>query len=328
MMMPEFVLFGDSLTEWSFDAESQGFGFFLRQQYKDKVRVVNEGRYCNLFYHIVSLGSCLFVLDTPTSRQTYRAVDMASSTVEAPLPEIVVFGASMAEWSFEENTQGYGWFLENIPSYTTSRLKADFDRIIDRATSPGTPQTLLFTIFIGANDACMIGDTPMVPWPLFSANIRNFLDTILTEKALENTKIVLITPPPINCTVVEKMDGSTAEDIEKMNEFRRGAARFKTYMNKKRYAEGIMQIAEEYAETERVAGLNFWKDIVDAMLEEEGQEYNEDMPPGCGLLGSKNFPKSWFTDGLHLDVKGYVVLSKGLFELVTTKWPELAPENL
>ena len=37
---------------------------------------------------------------------------MASTTVQAPLPEIVVFGASMAEWSFNEKTQGYGWFLE------------------------------------------------------------------------------------------------------------------------------------------------------------------------------------------------------------------------
>ena len=37
---------------------------------------------------------------------------MASTNVQAPLPEIVVFGASMAEWSFREETQGYGWFLE------------------------------------------------------------------------------------------------------------------------------------------------------------------------------------------------------------------------
>ena len=29
------------------------------------------------------------------------------------LPEIVLFGASMTEWSFEEKTQGVGWFLEN-----------------------------------------------------------------------------------------------------------------------------------------------------------------------------------------------------------------------
>jgi hypothetical protein len=30
------------------------------------------------------------------------------------LPDIVLFGASMTEWSFKEETQGVGWFLENV----------------------------------------------------------------------------------------------------------------------------------------------------------------------------------------------------------------------
>jgi hypothetical protein len=40
---PEFVLFGASMTEWSFDPPTQGFGWFLSKQYEEKVRVVNEG---------------------------------------------------------------------------------------------------------------------------------------------------------------------------------------------------------------------------------------------------------------------------------------------
>jgi hypothetical protein len=40
---PEFVLFGDSLTEWSFDESTQGFGLFLSEQYAGKARIVNEG---------------------------------------------------------------------------------------------------------------------------------------------------------------------------------------------------------------------------------------------------------------------------------------------
>jgi lysophospholipase L1-like esterase len=99
-------------------------------------------------------------------------------------------------------------------------------------------------------------------------------------------------------------------------------------MSKKRYADGIMEIAKEYEGTGRVVGLNFCRDIVDAMLKDEGCDYDEEKPPGCGLLGAKEFPKGWFTDGLHLDLKGYAVLNKGLFELLMEKWPELAPENL
>lgn len=41
--LPEFVLFGDSLTEWSFDEITEGFGLFLEQKYKDKAAIVNEG---------------------------------------------------------------------------------------------------------------------------------------------------------------------------------------------------------------------------------------------------------------------------------------------
>lgn len=42
---PEFVLFGDSLTEWSFSETTQGFGLHLRQQYGPKVNILNEGKY-------------------------------------------------------------------------------------------------------------------------------------------------------------------------------------------------------------------------------------------------------------------------------------------
>jgi hypothetical protein len=171
----------------------------------------------------------------------------------------------------------------------------------------------------------MVGETEYVPWLLFSANYRNFIDTILSHAAMVDTKIVLITPPPINGGVSEPEEGM---EVEEVNHWRKEGRGYKTYMSKKRYAEGIMQIAEEYEETGRVVGLDFWQDVADTMLKEEEATYDADMPPGCGLLGSTAFPDGWFTDGLHLDVKGYKVLSKGLIELVRRKWPELAPEKL
>jgi lysophospholipase L1-like esterase len=41
--LPEFVLFGDSLTEWSFDESTQGFGLFLEKRYAGKAGIVNKG---------------------------------------------------------------------------------------------------------------------------------------------------------------------------------------------------------------------------------------------------------------------------------------------
>ena len=66
--MPEFVLFGDSLTEWSFDTETQGFGLFLEQQYQNKVHVVNAGRKSHFpFYYFSFLRLFLFALHIQTS---------------------------------------------------------------------------------------------------------------------------------------------------------------------------------------------------------------------------------------------------------------------
>ncbi|KAF9694454.1 hypothetical protein EKO04_007303 [Ascochyta lentis] len=254
---PEFILFGDSLTEWSFDEEKEGFGWLLEQKYQSKARMLNEGQ----------------------------------------------------------------------AGYTSTRLLSDFDRIIARATSPQAPRTLLFTIFLGANDACFVGDTEYVPLPVFEANIRYFVETVLTQDAMSDTKIVLITPPPINIPSPDSV-GIGESEIEQLNALKKKQRGYRTYMSKKRYAEQIMLIAGDYEETGRVIGLDFWGELANKRLEEVGENYDEERLPGSGLYGARAFDDGYFTDGLHLDKKGYNVLSKALYESMLAKWPELAPDRL
>jgi hypothetical protein len=54
--LPEFVLFGASMTEWSFDEKTQGFGWFLRNKYEGKVQVLNEGTVdrCPILDHVLA----------------------------------------------------------------------------------------------------------------------------------------------------------------------------------------------------------------------------------------------------------------------------------
>ena len=40
---PQFILFGDSLTEWAFDEHNEGFGWYFEQKYGEKVQVQCEG---------------------------------------------------------------------------------------------------------------------------------------------------------------------------------------------------------------------------------------------------------------------------------------------
>jgi hypothetical protein len=48
--LPEIVLFGASMTEWSFKEKTQGVGWFLENQYAGKAKILNEGtatRFCS-----------------------------------------------------------------------------------------------------------------------------------------------------------------------------------------------------------------------------------------------------------------------------------------
>lgn len=186
--------------------------------------------------------------------------------------------------------------------------------MIEKTTDPDTPSVLLVTIFLGANDACLIGDGEYVALPKFEANIREFVETILIQDNLPDTKIVLITPPPINIPDPVLEDGEVDDmDLGPTMMAAMEAARgdpkaergYRTYLSKKRYAEKIMQIANEYEETGRVAGLDYWRKLVDAGLEDQGRgaedRYDEERLPGCGLKTAKQFRKGYFTDGLHLD---------------------------
>jgi hypothetical protein len=152
----------------------------------------------------------------------------------------------------------------------------------------------------------------------------------LKKEALAQTKIVLITPPPINGVTVTELTGrETQDEIDDINVQKKEGVRYKTCMSKKRYAEGLMGIADEYADTGRVVGLNYWRGMVEASELGTWEEWEQSgLWPGSMLVGAKGFEKGWFTDGLHLNKKGYAVLNKMLIKAIEEKWPELTPEKL
>ncbi|KAF2451430.1 SGNH hydrolase [Karstenula rhodostoma CBS 690.94] len=305
--LPQVVLFGDSLTEWSFDDSTQGFGWYLTDWYKGKAEIVNEGTTELLSCTPIDKAPLINPLDLLTVNIRLRRVKLTTPSLHIS--------------------------TNQFPSFTSEHVKREFSRLITQITAPYAPPTLLFTIFLGANDACFVGKTEYVPLPQFSDNIRSFVEEILTQDNLADAKIVLITPPPIN---VPEPFPSDDEDLgPAMAKALKGKdpkqdRGYMTYMSKKRYAEGIMSIAREYEGTGRVVGLDYWSALVNAGLADQGRpaEVDEDKFPGCGLSGAKEFGGGWFTDGLHLDKKAYNVLSRVLTETVIGKWPELSPERI
>lgn len=190
-------------------------------------------------------------------------------------------------------------------------ITQEFQRIIEQATRPYTPETLLITIFLGANDACLIGsgkyEKNFVPLPEFEDHIREYVETILTQDNLASTKVILISTPPINIPdPLPDDDDIPAVSTAQYNRDPKQDRSYRTYMSKKNYAEKIMEIAKGYEETGRVIGLDLWKALIDAGLDDQnrlGDEdaYDEERLPGCGLKGANKFKEGYFTDGLHFD---------------------------
>jgi isoamyl acetate esterase len=215
-------------------------------------------------------------------------------------------------------------------------LQENFRNIVQRATEPFAAPTLLLTIFLGANDACFVGKGNYVPIEKYEANIRDFVDQVLVEDGMAETKIVLITPPPINIPDEEGDDldiGPAGAAVDKIDP--KTQMGYRTYMSKKKYGDKIMEIAKSYEHTGQVIGLNLWEALIDAALKDQGradeseeERYHEDRLPGCGLKSAKAFKAGYFTDGLHFGPLAYDVLSKSLLDVAIETWPALASDRI
>jgi len=255
-------------------------------------------------------------------------MSQSTNTQTISLPKLILFGDSLTQWSFySEDSKGLGDVLttryagratienEGRAGYCSTWLLPHFDSIIQRVRQQETQPPLLFTIWLGANDACPPEYRPHVPLDKFEANLRYFVDTILAEEKMGTTKVVLIAPPPINLRAsAEKDEFDLGPKVQKAHA---NAARemkaYKTYVNKAVYARKVMEIAKSYGGkvSDRVVGLDYWRAVVNFELKEQGLEtlapdvsvdFEDDDTrlPGSGLQGAKNFRKGMFTDGLHL----------------------------
>jgi len=131
-----------------------------------------------------------------------------------------------------------------------------------------------------------------VPISRFSANlvamVRAIRDPVSPCYSPE-TKILLITPPPIHIP-------SMREDLQPT----------RTFDTTETYAEEVRNVGK----LEGVPVVDAWSDIWAAAREE------------------KEAVKAFFTDGLHLNEVGYKVVFSALMETLIQNYPELHPENV
>lgn len=139
----------------------------------------------------------------------------------------------------------------------------------------------LLTIWFGANDACIKPSPQHVPLDRFTLNLRRITQMILSPSSAYHsprTKIILITPPPVN-TFQRSANLESRDPPLKLD---------REFDTTKAYAEAVKQVAAE----EGVTVVDVWT----ALWE------------GCGK-NEQNLSK-YLTDGLHLNKEGYEVRLK------------------
>ena len=182
------------------------------------------------------------------------------------------------------------------------------------------PKTLRFlVIFLGANDARLpnTGEPAQhVPLDAYIKNMRGFVKA--TQQCMSSTKIILITPPPID------------EPKTLLAGVAKGWPETEVVLQRKAtvtalYARAVCELGTEL----NVPVVDIWG----AMMSRAG--YSMEKPPEdeASFPGSREAPpnevlRRFLSDGLHLSRKGYDLLYEELMAVVGRVWPDQLPQNL
>ncbi|KAI7257664.1 hypothetical protein KC335_g12648, partial [Hortaea werneckii] len=149
---------------------------------------------------------------------------------------IYLFGDSLTQYGYDQS-QSFAWVAAlshhysrklavinaGLSGYSTDKALSILPRILPTsssssspsssssaaATSPGTSQIKLFVLFFGANDARLPSTgapEQHVPLESFKANLRAMATLPQLRQNHPGTKILLITPPPVDERLCEQDD--------------------------------------------------------------------------------------------------------------------------
>lgn len=121
--------------------------------------------------------------------------------------------------------------------------------------------------------------------------------------------MVLIATPPIDVgAALSDPSNLSDEALEIVKETTRSSRGHRTWMEKRKYAEAVVNLGRELeAQNKRVSGLDIWSKITDAKCQELGRDMIEldsrEMLPGSGMPGAQELGTAWLVDGLHFGPK-------------------------
>ncbi|KAJ1883568.1 isoamyl acetate-hydrolyzing esterase [Coemansia sp. RSA 1722] len=165
-----------------------------------------------------------------------------------------------------------------------------------------SPKVELLTICFGANDSMLAPGSKHVPLERFASNLRQLVHMVKdpeSEYYSPDTRIVLITPPPVG----DNMYKTFAEKA--------GASEKRDNKVTKLYADAARDVAQELD----VRCIDLW-----TAIEDKVKDYNATAETEANQFDGYD---QYLSDGLHLSAKGNELLFELVQSLVTTTWPEL-----
>ncbi|KAI7217203.1 hypothetical protein KC333_g4374 [Hortaea werneckii] len=259
---------------------------------------------------------------------------------------IYLFGDSLTQYGYDQS-QGFAWVAAlshhysrklnvinaGLSGYSTDKALSILPNILPApstiaaaSSSLGakqeTSQIKLFVLFFGANDARLplTGEPGQhVPLESFKANLRAMATLPQLRENHPGTKILLVTPPPVDERLCE------ADDAGKGIFHPRRTAQTTAL-----YAQAVRDVGAEVGGGDGggdIAVLDLWSCFmrVAGWVPGEplvGSKDVEQMDPGKAGLGRL------LKDGVHLTGEGNRVLFTELVGLVNRTWPELDAEGI
>ncbi|KAK7054947.1 isoamyl acetate-hydrolyzing esterase [Paramarasmius palmivorus] len=250
------MLFGDSITQGGWD--EGGFGAKMTHVYARKLDVLNRG--------------------------------LSGYNTDWAMP------------LFEKVRHGCNLCLDLMDDDFRTGLAADMylsQFLATQEQQKTTPKVRLLVIWFGANDACIKPSPQHVPITKFISNLKRMVNMVQSPRSeyySAETRIILVTPPPVN-------EYQRKEDLESRTPPKELDRLFDTT---KEYAEAVKDVARE----EEVAVVDIWTGLWDAAGREQQQL------------------SRYLNDGLHLNAAGYGIMYEKLIETIGRIYPELHPDSL
>ncbi|KAI7200512.1 hypothetical protein KC343_g10575 [Hortaea werneckii] len=261
---------------------------------------------------------------------------------------IYVFGDSLTQYGYDQS-QSFAWVAAlshhysrklavinaGLSGYSTDKAHSILSRILptpssssssasSSAPSPGISPIKLFVLFFGANDARLPSTgipEQHVPLESFRSNLRAMATLPELHERHPGTKILLVTPPPVDERLCEQDDAGKGIFHPR-----------RTAETTAMYAQAVRDVGAELVASGAVGGgdlavLDLWDHFmrVAGWVPGEplvGSKDVEQIDPGKGGLGTL------LKDGVHLTGEGNRVLFEELVGVVNRTWPELDAERL